>query len=112
MASPLNTFKTYTKTVTNIDEIIYTTPDGITAIVLLAQAANITATPQDISFFYYDSTTTITSELVKNFAISDNDAASLLTGKLVIETGNSLRAIASSANSFTLTLSILETRNA
>lgn len=112
MASPLNTFKTFTKTVTNINEIAYTCPDGITAIVLLAQAANVTTEAQSISFYYYDANTTTSTELVNNFAISQNDASSLLSGKLVVETGNSLRAISSSADSFKLTLSILETLNA
>ena len=112
MASPLNTFKTVTKIVTTTEEVIYTAPSGITTIVLMAQAANISAMSGNITFVYHETSTATTTELAKNFPIANNDAAALLTGKLVIESGNSIKCSASANNTFKLTLSILETLNA
>jgi hypothetical protein len=112
MASPLNTFKTITKVVTSSETTVYTSPSGITTIVLLAQAANISSNVADITLIYYEDSTSTSTELVKNFSIPNNDAAALLTGKMVIETGNSLKCSASANDSFKLTLSILETLNA
>ena len=112
MASPLNTFKTVTKIVTSSEETVYTAPSSITAIVLLAQATNISNSDGEITFSYFNVVETSTTELVKNFAIPTNDAASLLTGKLVIENNNSVTCFASANNTFKLTLSILESLNA
>ena len=111
MTSPLNTFKTVTRIVTTTEETVYTAPSGITSIVLLAQASNITSNAVDITFSYFDSNSSTTTELIKDFSVPPNDAAALLTGKLVIESGNSVKCSASANNSFKLTLSILETLN-
>ena len=112
MSSPLNTFKTVTRIVTIAEETVYTAPTGVTTIVLLSQASNISSNEADITFSYFDANSSTTTELIKDFTVPPNDAAALLTGKLVIETGNSVKCSASVNNSFKLTLSILETQNA
>jgi hypothetical protein len=113
MATPLNVFKTVTYDVTNTNTVVYTAPTGFTGIVLMAQAANIASTStENISFSHYDTSAAIETELIKSFIIPEADAASLLTGKLILEDGDSVKAVASANSTFKLTLSILESLNA
>lgn len=112
MASPLNIFKTVTADATTIDDTVYTAPSGVTSIILMAQAANITANTADVTFSHYNANTSIQTELVKDYSIPGNDAAGLITGKLVVEPGNSVKIQASANSAIKLTLSVLETLNA
>lgn len=112
MASPLNVFKTVTAEATTIDDTVYTAPNGVTSIILMAQATNITANTADVTFSHFNANTSIQTELVKEYDIPGNDASGLITGKLVIETGDSVKIIASANNAIKLTLSVLETLNA
>lgn len=101
MAIPLNEFKTRTAKLVSKppggfigdSDVIYTTPNGITCVVLMAQAAN---TSQDsahqVTFEHYDTATDISSAVVKNFDVLPNDAAGLITGKLIVEQNNKMRA--------------------
>ena len=108
MASPLNTFKSIAANITTIPNYIYTCPPDTTAIVLLAQATNVNANIDgNVTFF---SNINNNTELVKNLIIPVQDAISLLTGKLVVETGKSIGAYANSNNVIKITLSILETK--
>lgn len=126
---PLNTFKTKTSmigtgTVLTTATTVYTAPVGTTAIVLMAQVSNISTQTQEISFVHWRNIPILAdaqgngaqpgatpSFLVKDFAIPPNDAASLLTGKLIIETLDSIRAYSQTQGSLQLVLSILETAN-
>jgi hypothetical protein len=110
MASQINTFKTVTANVTTVPTVVYSAPYGITSIILMAQAANISQNNQNITFSH-NSSGNIT-ELVKNFAVLRNDSAGLLTGKLIVEQNNSVQISGSSNSSLKLTLSVLETTNA
>jgi hypothetical protein len=112
MAEPLNVFKTVTQDVTDVNEIVYTVPSGKTAIILMAQIANITETPAAIDFLHFDAFTADQTELLKGFVIPGNDATSPITGKLVIEEGNSLRAVGNVNDAMVLTISLLESLNA
>lgn len=112
MASPLNVFKTITADATTTDSEIYTAPNGVTSIILMAHAANVTANTADVTFSHYNANTSIQTELVKDYSIPGNDAAGLITGKLVIETGNSVKVAASANSSIKMTLSVLESLNA
>jgi len=112
MAEPLNVFKTVTQEITDINEIVYTVPEGKTAIILMAQISNITETPVAVDFLHFDSFTADQTELLKGFVIPGNDATSPITGKLVVEESNSLRTVASTNDSLVLTLSLLESLNA
>ncbi len=109
----LNVFNTVTYDVTNTNTVVYTAPTGYTGIVLMAQAANVAATStEDISFSHFDTGTSTETELIKNFVIPEADAASLLTGKLIIKSGNSVKAVASANSTFKITLSVLESLDA
>lgn len=109
MATVLNIFKTATAELTTSEAELYVTPTGYTAIVLMAQVTNVTTTPVSVTVSHYYSSTT--TELLKDFAIPGNDAVSATTGKLVLEDGHSIKALASADNSVKMVLSILETLN-
>lgn len=123
---PLNTFKTKTAVLTTSSTAtIYTAPIGVTAIILMAQVANITTATQEVTFSHYrnlpvlpDSqgngaqSGNVTTEMIKGFSIPANDSASMITGKMIIESLDSIRASASNTNALKITLSILETANA
>jgi len=105
---------------------IYTAPPGVTAIVLMAQVSNVTDRNINITFAHYrnlpvfpdpatlngyQAPNTVT-EIVKNYSIPPNDAATLIQGKMIIESFDSIVAYASESQGLKVTLSILETANA
>jgi hypothetical protein len=112
MATPLNKFKTVTVILTNTDQIIYTTPAGFTGIILMAQVANIDATNNADVTFGLTGLDSVYTELVKGYTVPIKDAATVLTGKLVVEEGCTLHAFASANNRLKMTLSVLESLNA
>lgn len=111
MAIALNVFKTKTAELTTVETSIYTAPAGKSAIILMAQIANLTSTAGTITISHYYSGTGTTTELLKDFTIPANDAASAVTGKLVLEEGHELKVMASDDDKFKITLSILESVN-
>ncbi len=106
MATPLNTFKSVAANVTTTSTTIYTCPAETTAIVLLAQATNISANDANITF---SSSINGGTELAKDFTIPVGDAAALLSGKLVIPAGANVFVSANANSRLKVTLSILET---
>lgn len=133
---PLNTFKTKTTMLSTASNFasgdingiklvtVYTAPIGVTSIVLMAQISNITTVTQTTSFLHHRrlpvlqdaqgngrQDANIDSYLVRDFGVPPSDAASPLTGKMIIESLDSIRAYSSSENSLQLVLSILETAN-
>lgn len=113
MALALNVFKTVTKIATTNAVGIYTAPIGYTGVVLLAQAANIGNDTQTVSFSHKRTTAgiAVTTEILKSFPISANDSANLVTGKLVLESGDVLVLSASNGTDIKFLGSILETLN-
>jgi hypothetical protein len=110
MASQINTFKTVTANITTANTVAYTTPYGITCIILMAQVANITQNNHTVSFSHVSGGNK--TELLKNYTVLKNDAATMLTGKLIVEQNNSVEISASSNNALKLTMSVLESTNA
>lgn len=108
MASPLNTFRSVAANVTTVASNIYTCPAETTAIVLLAQATNVNGSDNGNITFY--SSINGNTELTKDFTIPVGDAAALLSGKLVIEEGESIGVYANANSTLKITLSILETK--
>ena len=107
MALALNVFKTVTKVVGTSSEVIYTAPVGYTGVVLLAQVTNIGATSEDVTVFHRRDSTD--SEIVKEYPIPANDTLNLLSGKLVLESGDKLVAEGSNGTNLKFISSILET---
>lgn len=124
---PLNTFKTKTAMLgvnTGSAATVYTAPVGVTSIVLMAQIANVSSQTQYINVIHHRNrpvladaqgfgaqAANIDSFLVRQFAIPEGDSASVLTGKLIIESLDSIRAYSTSTSTCQLVLSILETAN-
>jgi hypothetical protein len=123
---PLNVFKTKTQVLTTATSAtVYTAPIGVTSIILMAQIANLTTATHTTNFVHHRrlpvlqdaqgngaQPADVDSFLLKSFGVPPNDAASPLSGKMIIESLDSIRAYASSENSLQLVLSILETANA
>jgi len=123
---PLNVFKTKTALLTTgTTTHVYTAPVGVTAIVLMANAANVDLNNTHlVTFSHYRNLTVLPdtqgnggqvgntiTEQVYEYPIPSNNAASLLSGKMIIESLDSIIAYADAEDSIKLTLSILETAN-
>jgi hypothetical protein len=109
MALPLNVFQTVTAVVSTSPTEVYTAPVGYTGVVLLAQVANIGASSQDITMLHRRSVTD--TEMLKAYPVAGNDTINLLSGKLVLESGDKLVISGSNATDLKLVASILETLN-
>lgn len=122
---PLNTFKTKTQFIgTNTTATMYTAPIGVTSIILMAQIANISTQTQTVTFIHHRNRPVLAdaqgngaqpgdtdSFLVRDFPIPAKDAASVLSGKLIIESLDSIRAYASNTSTLQLVMSVLESAN-
>lgn len=113
MALALNVFQTVTAVVSTSPVAIYTAPVGYTGVVLLAQVANIGSTSEDVSLSHRRTSTgtPVITEMLKNYPITGNDTANLLSGKLVLESGDSLVLSGSNGTNLKFIGSILETLN-
>lgn len=124
MSAPINRFRTIT--VDQVDDNaltpVYVCPENNTAIVLMTQVANLTAPTANfsedlrrITLVLADADNNVKSTLVSEYELLPRDAANILTGKLVIEERERLLARsfgAVDADNVSLTLSVLESRNA
>ena len=109
MALALNVFQTVTAVVGTASTVVYTAPVGYTGVILLAQVANIGATTEDVTLLHRRSATD--TEMLKNYPIAANDTANLLSGKLVLESGDKLVLSGSNGTNLKFISSILETLN-
>jgi hypothetical protein len=91
----------------------------------MAQVANVDTVDHTVTFSHYRrfrvlpdaqgnnaQDPNVNTELVYGFDIPPNDSASLITGKMILESQDSIRAYADSTGTCKLILSILETANA
>ncbi len=104
-----------------IDDVALTqssvSPSGGSGFTLTPKTANgnlkdIPPEAHEVTFILRENPAQAETNLIKNFSVSPNDAASMLTGKLIVAAGNQLFASASEDDTLELTLSILESRNA
>lgn len=115
-AAAVNNFKTYTKVVGLTTDVVYTAPAGYVGVFLLAQCSNISDSVQTIACYHnrVSSGATVSTEVVKNFSIPPNDAANILSGRLILETGDYLTISGSASTTpakIKFITSILETSN-
>ena len=108
---PLNTFRTVPFVVTETDTQVYAAPLGTTAIILMAQVANIGTNYQSVTFKHYQYSTGVITEVVKGFIVPPNDAVNLLSGKLVLETSDRIYVSGSTTTDLKFIASILESAN-
>jgi len=113
MALALNVFQTVTSVVGVNTVGIYTAPVGYTGVVLLAQCTNVGSTSEDVTFNHKRTISgiAVTTEILKQYPIAGNDTANLLSGKLVLESGDVLEICGSNASNLKFIGSILETLN-
>ncbi len=109
MALPLNVFKTVNEIASTSATEIYTAPVGYTGVVLMAQAANVDSTTYTITFAHKRGATV--TELLKSTPIPGNDSLSLVTGRLVLESGDKIVLSSNDSSNIKVTISILETLN-
>ena len=106
----INIFRNITADLTTVAQTLYTAPAAYSGIVLMAQISNITAGTVTASVYVKNVDLTLTS-LVTNYSISGNDALGVLSGKLVLQTGQSLVAVAAADSSLQMVMSVLESQN-
>lgn len=102
-----NTFTNTRAALTGSSAVVYTCPVGATAIVLLSQATNVDntgATP--VTLIWNDGTND--THLTKEVSIPAYASIGLLSGKLVLTSGNTLKANSDASSRVELTLSVLE----
>lgn len=111
MALALNNWVRPVGIVSTTPQTIYTAPVGYTGVVLLSQVSNIGQASHDVNFYVEDNTTgiAVTTIVHQNLPISNNDAVSLVKGKLALKTGDKLILQGSSATDLTYLFTILET---
>lgn len=108
MSGALNVFKTVVANVTTTSTSVYSTPIGYSTVVLMAQISNIdVANTINISANIVRSGNS--TSLVQNAQVPVADAISVLTGRLILNYGDSFEVSASANASSQLTLSLLET---
>lgn len=105
---PLNRFHTVPVTLGAEDkQLIYTCPQGVSAVVLFAQVSNVGE--EEEWFSAYHSREDVNTELLHQAPIYPHDAArAIVGGRMILQTGDSMKITASSAN-LKMVLSLLET---
>lgn len=89
---------------------VYTCPSTTTAIVLMAQAANVDgAVSADVSAQWLDnSAADVATRIVESYLVPAKAVDMILGGPLVLEAGDAFQAKASAAGDIELTLAISE----
>ena len=108
MSGALNIFKTVLANVTTVSTTVYSTPLGYSTVVLMAQISNINLA-NTITVTANIVRTGDTTSLVQNSQIPVADAISVLTGRLIMNYGDSFEVSTNENDSAQLTLSLLET---
>lgn len=109
MATAINVFKTYTANLTTSSSTVYTTPTGYTSIVLLAQISNISESTISVTSDFIRSS--VPTNIIKNGLIPKHDAMNIIGGKLILQTGDVLKANASVSGASQMVVSVIESVN-
>jgi|TARA_X000001036_G_scaffold162453_1_gene154129 hypothetical protein len=105
----LNRFQTVTLEVSTSEQTVYTAPTGYTAIVLYAHIANYGSDESTVTMKHIRSS--VETEIIKNANVPVADAFVPMSGKLVLETSDSLKIQSSVNSTLKVIVSILETAN-
>jgi hypothetical protein len=113
MALALNIFQTIAQTVSDLEQEIYTAPVGYTGVVLLAQVTNIGGQSEDVTLIHRRNVggTDVDTQMLKQYPIPAGDTLNMLSGKLVLESGDKIVMYGSDATNIQTVISILETLN-
>lgn len=104
---PLNNFRTITQQVGITSTTPYTCPLGFKAVFLMGQVTNIGNVIHTVTFIYKRGSEE--TEVVYQYPIPPKDTLNLLSGKLVLETNDSIKILGSSDTDLKFLASILET---
>ena len=107
MPAALNNFKSTLVDLTTALTGVYTPPLGYATVVLLAQVSNNGNSPIQISASVLRGIKN--TSLVNNLSVPQNDSASVLSGRLILNYGDTLQFSSSDNTSAQLVLSYLET---
>ena len=105
----LNRFQTVTLEVSTSEQTVYTAPTGYTAIVLYAHIANYGSDESTVTMKHIRSS--VETEIIKNANVPVADAFVPMSGKLVLETSDSLKIQSSVNSTLKVIVSLLETAN-
>lgn len=110
MALVLNAYKNARAAVGTTYATVYTCPAATTALVVLAQAANVDGSVSaDVSVQWLDnSAADVATRIVEAYSVPPKASDSLLAGPLTLEAGDSIQAKASAAGDIELSLTIAE----
>ena len=105
-----NTFKNFRGDLTTGGVTVYTCPAATTAIVLHCQVANVDGTNSaDVTVRWTDdSNSDAVTRLANTVAVPADTSLSVLTGKLVLEAGDTIVGVASADGDLELSGSVLE----
>ena len=104
------TFRNFPYAMTTTSGTAYTCPSGKTAIVLCLQVTNVDgAVSANATVSWTDaSQSNLATPLVKSCPIPAGGALNVLAGKLVLEAGDAVKALASADDKLVLTGSVVE----
>jgi hypothetical protein len=110
MALVLNAYKNARAAVGTTYATVYTCPASTTALVVLAQAANVDgAASADVSVQWLDnSAADVATRVVETLAVAADSSVNLLAGPITLEAGDAIQAKASATGDIELTLSVAE----
>ena len=103
-------FKNFKLALTDSSVTAYTCPAATTAIVLLLQVSNIDGTNEaDATVTWTDSSDSgASTALVSTVPVPAGSALGVLSGKIVLEAGDTIAGLASAASDLVLTGSVVE----
>ena len=110
MPGALNVLKTVTADITTTPTSVYSTPLGYATVVLMAQVSNNGLSTIGVTASHVRASPAATTALVTDAQVPTQDAYSLLTGRLVLQYGDSFEISATDDTSGQLVLSFLETQ--
>lgn len=111
MALALNRYVTIPSVATTSPVGIYTAPSGYSAVVLCAQASNISSSSQDVTLSHERqiSGIAVTTYSAYQKPVASHDTIELTTGKLTLSPGDTFKLSSSISGQVHVLVSVLET---
>lgn len=106
---PINTFRLIPKSLNGGENTIYTSPVDVSTIVLSLHIANTSASDQYATVRLVSGS--ITASILNQAVIPARETLNPFSGRVVLETGNSIIVSASNSSVMQVALSILENAN-
>jgi hypothetical protein len=104
-----NTFKNARLVIQSTAGDVYTCPSATTAVVIGCQVANVSAADEEVNVWWTDSSgSNAVVRLVKDAIIPAKASLAPISGKLVLEAGDKIRAQGQTNDDAEITVSVLE----